>query len=109
MRIFEITENFADGNAVANARERTKELYAVQKAIDDIYDDPNWKTRRDELKKLIRRESVLEKEMQLVGSSNMHRYDHDSLGNKIKENFADGKVKGKSRPGRVKKSGKKKK
>ena len=93
MRIFEITENFADGNAVANARERTKELYAVQKAIDDIYDDPNWKTRRDELKKLIRRESVLEKEMQLV------------LGNKIKENFADGKVKGKSRPGRVKKSG----
>jgi hypothetical protein len=98
-------ENFADDDAVATARELKKELYAVQKAIDDIYDDPNWKTRRDELKKLIRRESELEKEMGLVRPGNMWRYDHDSLGNKIKENFADGKKKGNGKPGRVKKSG----
>jgi YD repeat-containing protein len=104
MRASEITENFANDNAVAKARARKKELYAVQKAIDDISDDPNWRTRRDELKKLIRRESVLEKEMQL-SRSGVYRYDHDSFGRKIKENFADGKKKGKSRPGRVKKSG----
>jgi len=61
---------------------RADELFAVQKAIDDIYNDPNWKDRRDELKKLIRRESELEKEMQLVKPGKMWRYDHDSLGRK---------------------------
>jgi hypothetical protein len=83
------------------------ELFAVQKAIDDIYKDPNWRDRKDELKKLINRESELEKEMQLVKPGKMWRYDHDSLGRKkeVEENFADGKKKGKSRPGRVKRSG----
>ncbi len=38
---------------------------------------------------IIKKANMLEKEMQLVRSGNMHRYDHDSLGNKIKENFAD--------------------
>ena len=85
--------------------ESREELFAVQKAIDDIYNSPNWRERKDELKKLFRRESELEKEMQLVKPGKMWRYDHDSLGNKIKENFADGKVKGKSRPGRVKRAG----
>jgi len=72
--------------------ESREELFAVQKAIDDIYNSPNWRERKDELKKLFRRESELEKEMQLVKPGKMWRYDHDSLGNKIKENFADGKV-----------------
>jgi len=112
--LFAQMENFADDEEilkakVLKAKERTKELYAVQKAIDDIYDDPNWRERRDELKKLMRRESELE--IGLVRPGNTHRYDHDSLGRKIsdpknyRENFADGKKKGKSRPGRVKKSG----
>ena len=61
---------------------RADELFAVQKAIDDIYNDPNWRDKKDELKKLIRRESELEKEMQLVKPGNMWRYDHDSLGRK---------------------------
>ena len=33
--------------------ETKKELFAVQKAIDDIYKDPNWRDRKDELKKLL--------------------------------------------------------
>jgi len=82
--VAELAENFA--------KSRKEELFSIQKQIDDISKDPNWRERKDELKKLFRRESELEKEMQLVKPGKMWRYDHDSLGNKIKENFADGKV-----------------
>jgi 5'(3')-deoxyribonucleotidase len=81
------------------------EEYARVYMIDDIVENVKETYADDQREKTKRTLAKHEKAMIKVARDSIKKYEKDKEDKETNENFADGKKKGKSRPGRVKKSG----
>ena len=81
------------------------EEYARVYMIDDIVENVKETYADDQREKTKRTLAKHDKAMIKVARDSIKKYEKDKEDKETNENFADGKKKGKSRPGRVKKSG----
>ena len=81
------------------------EEYARVHMIDDIVENVKETYADDQREKTKRTLAKHDKAMIKVARDSIKKYEKDKEDKETNENFADGKKKGKSRPGRVKKSG----
>jgi len=81
------------------------EEYARVHMIDDVVENVKETYADDQKEKTKRTLAKHDKAMIKVARDSIKKYEKDKEDKETNENFADGKKKGKSRPGRVKKSG----